>query len=144
VRLYLATDRDGMARITVEDCEKIVKNRFDLVILAAQRARQIFAGDRITIEEDDDKDEKKPVIALREIAEGTVSPEILKEKAIEKFRTVMEDEESDENFEELMAEDTYSPYIGIEMKAADAAAGITVINERDLDKYDEMGDPGVV
>ena len=44
-----------MARITVEDCEEVVKNRFDLVVLAAQRTRQILAGDKITVE---DKDEK--------------------------------------------------------------------------------------
>lgn len=101
-----------MARITVEDCEKFVKNRFELVILAAQRARQIFAGDKVTI--DQKKDEKKPVIALREIAENSVSIDQLREKVIDKFRTVSVEEEDDENIDELMEEDTYRPYVGLE------------------------------
>lgn len=104
-----------MARITVEDCEKFVENRFELVILAAQRARQIFAGDKVTIEQK--KDEKKPVIALREIAENSVSIDQLREKVIDKFRTVNVEEEDEEDLDELMEEDTYRPYVGLEMQS---------------------------
>ncbi|MDR2681716.1 MAG: DNA-directed RNA polymerase subunit omega [Holosporaceae bacterium] len=118
-----------MARITVEDCEKVVENRFELVILAAQRARQIFAGEKVTIEK---KDEKKPIISLREIAAGTVLVEKLKEKAIERFRSFTFEEESDENLDELMEEDTYSPYIGIEVQALESD-NVPIVDESELD-----------
>jgi DNA-directed RNA polymerase subunit omega len=58
-----------MARVTVEDCVDKIPNRFDLVLLAAQRARQISGGGELTIDRDRDKN---PVVALREIAEETV------------------------------------------------------------------------
>ena len=60
-----------MARVTVEDCVDKIPNRFDLVLLAAQRARQISGGADLTIDRDRDKN---PVVALREIAEETVKP----------------------------------------------------------------------
>src|SRR5687767_326056 len=60
-----------MARVTVEDCVDKVPNRFDLVLMAAQRARQVSGGADLTIERDRDKN---PVVALREIAEETVKP----------------------------------------------------------------------
>ena len=68
-----------MARVTVEDCVLKVPNRFDLVSLAAKRARDISAGAPLTVERDNDKN---PVVALREIAEETVSVESLQEAVI--------------------------------------------------------------
>ena len=68
-----------MARVTVEDCVDKVPNRFDLVLLAAQRARQISSGADLTIDRDRDKN---PVVALREIADETVKPPHLKEAVI--------------------------------------------------------------
>jgi DNA-directed RNA polymerase subunit omega len=68
-----------MARVTVEDCVDKVSNRFELVLLAAHRARSISSGAPITLERDNDKN---PVVALREIAEKNVSPEDLKEDLI--------------------------------------------------------------
>lgn len=65
-----------MARITVEDCMEVVQNRFELVALASQRARGISSGAPITVDRDNDKD---AVVALREIADGTVSLDALKE-----------------------------------------------------------------
>jgi DNA-directed RNA polymerase subunit omega len=65
-----------MARVTVEDCVDKVSNRFDLVLFAAQRARQISGGAELTIDRDRDKN---PVVALREIAEETVRPNHLEE-----------------------------------------------------------------
>ena len=65
-----------MARVTVEDCVDKIPNRFDLVLLAAQRARQISGGADLTIDRDRDKN---PVVALREIAELTVKPGELEE-----------------------------------------------------------------
>lgn len=122
-----------MARITVEDCEKFVENRFELVILAAQRARQIFAGDKVTIEQK--KDEKKPVIALREIAENSVSIERLREKVIDKFRTVNIEEEDDEDLDELMEEDTYRPYVGLEMQSVgtEDSKEVSIVDEDEVE-----------
>ena len=122
-----------MARITVEDCEKFVKNRFELVILAAQRARQIFAGDKVTIEQK--KDEKKPVIALREIAENSVSIDQLREKVIDKFRTVNVEEEDEEDLDELMEEDTYRPYVGLEMQSVGTEDNkeISIVDENEVE-----------
>ena len=68
-----------MARVTVEDCVDKVSNRFDLVMLASQRAREISAGAPITVERDNDKN---PVIALREIADETVELDNLQEALI--------------------------------------------------------------
>ncbi|MDA0785331.1 MAG: DNA-directed RNA polymerase subunit omega [Proteobacteria bacterium] len=68
-----------MARVTVEDCIDKVSNRFDLVMLASQRAREISAGAPITVERDNDKN---PVIALREIADETVELDNLQEALI--------------------------------------------------------------
>ena len=68
-----------MARVTVEDCIEKVENRFELVLLAGHRARMISAGAPLTVDRDRDKN---PVVALREIADSTVSPEDLKEDLI--------------------------------------------------------------
>jgi DNA-directed RNA polymerase subunit omega len=79
-----------MARVTVEDCIDKVENRFELVVLAAYRAREISSGSSITIERDNDKN---PVVALREIAEGTLSPEDLKEGHIHSLQKHVEVDE---------------------------------------------------
>lgn len=68
-----------MARVTVEDCAEVVQSRFELVALAAQRAKKISAGGDVTVSRDDDKD---AVIALREIAQRTIDPVILRENLI--------------------------------------------------------------
>ncbi len=79
-----------MARVTVEDCVDKVSNRFDLVLFAAQRARQISGGAELTIDRDRDKN---PVVALREIAEETVKPRDLQEGAIQSLQRVQIDDE---------------------------------------------------
>ena len=81
-----------MARVTVEDCVDKVPNRFDLVLLAAQRAREISGGAEITLERDRDKN---PVVALREIAEQTVRPENLKESVIGSLQRVLPDDDDE-------------------------------------------------
>lgn len=81
-----------MARVTVEDCVRKVPNRFDLVVIAAQRARQIAAGAPLTIDRDNDKN---PVVSLREIADETVNIQNLKDAAIWSFRRQLDNEESD-------------------------------------------------
>ncbi len=79
-----------MARVTVEDCIDKVENRFDLVLLAGHRARMISSGSQITIDRDNDKN---PVVALREIAETTVSPGDLKEDLIHSLQKYVEVDE---------------------------------------------------
>ncbi len=79
-----------MARVTVEDCVDKVSNRFDLVLLAAQRARQISGGAELTLERDRDKN---PVVALREIAEETVRPDALEESLVGSLQRVQIDDE---------------------------------------------------
>ena len=79
-----------MARVTVEDCVDKIPNRFDLVLLSAQRARQISGGAELTIDRDRDKN---PVVALREIAEETIIPEDLSEAVVQTLQRVQIDEE---------------------------------------------------
>jgi len=79
-----------MARVTVEDCVDKIPNRFDLVLLASQRARQISGGAELTIERDRDKN---PVVALREVAEQTVKPRELEEALVGSLQRVQVDED---------------------------------------------------
>lgn len=79
-----------MARVTVEDCVDKVENRFELVLLASHRARQISQGGQITVDRDNDKN---PVVALREIAEETLSPDDLKEDLIHSLQRHVEIDE---------------------------------------------------
>ena len=89
-----------MARVTVEDCIDKVDNRFDLVLLASHRARMISSGGPITIERDNDKN---PVVALREIADQTVSPEDLKEDLIHSLQKYVEVDEPEADNVPLIA-----------------------------------------
>jgi DNA-directed RNA polymerase subunit omega len=101
-----------MARVTVEDCIDKVDNRFELVLLASHRARQISQGGQITISRDNDKN---PVVALREIADETLSPGDLKEDLIHSLQKHVEVDEPEpdperylqaaETTEEVVAED---------------------------------------
>ncbi|MGH7108280.1 MAG: DNA-directed RNA polymerase subunit omega, partial [Acetobacteraceae bacterium] len=91
-----------MARVTVEDCVLKVPNRFDLVMLAAQRARNVSRGEVPTLERDNDKN---PVLALREIAEGTVElPEIWQD-LVKAVSRIPEPEPADEEVMDLIPTD---------------------------------------
>ena len=79
-----------MARVTVEDCVDKVSNRFDLILFAAQRARQISSGADLTIDRDRDKN---PVVALREIADETIIPEDLKADLIGSMQKMQVDDD---------------------------------------------------
>ncbi|SHH97093.1 DNA-directed RNA polymerase subunit omega [Marivita hallyeonensis] len=83
-----------MARVTVEDCVDKVPNRFELVMLAAHRAREVSSGAAITVDRDNDKN---PVVALREIAEETQSADELRERLIESNQTQIEVDEPEED-----------------------------------------------
>lgn len=119
-----------MARVTVEDCIVQVPNRFDLVMLAAQRAREIVAGAPLTLERDDDKN---PVVALREIAEQTVDLDNLNNSIVQGLQKHVEMDEAEEEPVEF---DLSGLTIGAEGMDEGAAA-------EDLDAEDETdGDEG--
>ena len=92
-----------MARVTVEDCVLKIPNRFDLVMLSAQRAREIAAGGSLTVERDNDKN---PVVALREIADSSVDIDNLRQALITGLQKHVETEEPEEDMMELIASDT--------------------------------------
>ena len=96
-----------MARVTVEDCVDKVPNRFELVILASHRAREIAAGSPLTIDRDNDKN---PVVALREIAEETQQADGLRERLIESMQTQIEvDMPEDDDMALLMSTESDRP-----------------------------------
>jgi len=89
-----------MARVTVEDCVTKVPNRFELVMLAAQRARAVSAGAQLTVERDNDKN---PVVALREIADETIDLEDLEESLVRGLQKFVEMDEPEEEAVDLLA-----------------------------------------
>jgi DNA-directed RNA polymerase subunit omega len=91
-----------MARVTVEDCVLRVPNRFELVLLGAQRARNISRGEQLTIERDNDKN---PVVALREIAEETLHLPDLEQDLVKSLSRVPEPEPVDEEVLDLIPTD---------------------------------------
>ena len=93
-----------MARVTVEDCIEKIPNRFDLVLAAAQRSRNITSGNPITLDRDNDKN---PVVALREIAEDTIDPNLLRDEVIKGLQklTYQEPSFNEEGIEDELDED---------------------------------------
>ena len=91
-----------MARVTVEDCVVKIPNRFDLVMTAAQRAREIASGASITLDRDNDKN---PVVALREIAEESVNLQGLMESLVKGLQRQVEVDEPEEEILEVMADE---------------------------------------
>ncbi|MGB3455200.1 MAG: DNA-directed RNA polymerase subunit omega [Litorimonas sp.] len=86
-----------MARVTVEDCVEKIPNRFDLVLLASHRSRNISAGAGLTVDRDNDK---TPVVALRELAEGNLELEDLRESLVSNLQRVITDDDMPEEAEE--------------------------------------------
>tara|TARA_B100000780_G_scaffold268436_1_gene226381 strand:+ start:426 stop:830 length:405 start_codon:yes stop_codon:yes gene_type:complete len=96
-----------MARVTVEDCIKKIPNRFDLILAASQRSREISNGLPIEVERDNDKN---PVVSLREIAEDAVDPNTLQERFIRSMqKNIIKDEVVSD--EETSLEDEFSAYL---------------------------------
>ncbi len=87
-----------MARVTVEDCVVKIPNRFELVMLAGQRARDISAGGSLTVDRDNDKN---PVVALREIADETISVDALGEELVQGLQKHIETDEPEEDLPEF-------------------------------------------
>jgi DNA-directed RNA polymerase subunit omega len=91
-----------MARVTVEDCVERIPNRFELVLLAAQRARNLSRGEEITLDRDNDKN---PVVALREIADRTLTVERLRADLMKSLSRAPEPEPADEEVLDLIPTD---------------------------------------
>lgn len=111
-----------MARVTVEDCIEKVPNRFELILMASHRARVIGSGAALTVDRDNDKN---PVVALREIADATLTPEDLKEEFI---HSLQKNVEVDEPEAEIV------PAIHAEGSSADAGSDVAFdrMTEEDL------------
>lgn len=92
-----------MARITVEDCIDKFESRFELVLVASNRARKLHSGENPTVERDNDKN---TVISLREIAEETISIDDMKNKLIEEYQTVSDQNDEDLSFEQIDEENS--------------------------------------
>ncbi len=120
-----------MARVTVEDCVLKVPNRFDLVMVASQRARGISSGAALTVERDNDKN---PVVALREIAEGMVDTDELEQSLI---RSLQKNVESDEPVEEVVDMAAMQQEMTLQMSQASQAAAVIEMGE-DLDEGDDI------
>jgi len=112
-----------MARVTVEDCIDKVENRFDLVLLAGHRARMVSSGAQITIDRDNDKN---PVVALREIAEETISPGDLKEDLIHTLQKYVEVDEPEQDSVPLIGSE------GASVDADDTEVTVDRMTEEEL------------
>ncbi|MEE9590624.1 MAG: DNA-directed RNA polymerase subunit omega [Hyphomicrobiaceae bacterium] len=128
-----------MARVTVEDCTDKVPNRFELVLLAAHRARAVAGGMPITVDRDNDKN---PVVALREVAEETISPEDLKEDLIHSIQKYVEVDEPEPEAAPLVAADPRLTVFGRDNQASDTQIdGISMSEEELLRGLESLAPP---
>jgi DNA-directed RNA polymerase subunit omega len=125
-----------MARVTVEDCVDKIPNRFELVMLSAQRARKISSGAALTVDRDNDKN---PVISLREIAEGTIQVEDLKEELIRNHQRVIEMDDSEDVIDSPEGEDQWNAIAA----ASAAQGGYDDIDMSDNDEDEEDAEPSL-
>lgn len=123
-----------MARVTVEDCVLRIPNRFELVLLAAQRARDISGGGQLTVERDNDKN---PVVALREIAADTVDHDVLTNTLIQGLQKQHESDEPEE--EEGAGFGAAGELIG-EMMQVQPEAEVEPAEEGDEEALDDEGE----
>ena len=116
-----------MARVTVEDCVDKVPNRFELVLMAAHRARALTTGSPVTIEPENDKN---PVIALREIAEKTISPGDMRERLIHSIQKQVEIDEPEVTAAPKLPEEPHRFTLGRDDRSTDTV--VDVITEEQL------------
>ena len=115
-----------MARITVEDCLEKVENQYDLVLLAKERTSQLNSGSEMLVEEDNDK---RTVVALREIAEGKVDIDELKKSTVLRLR-----KEPDENLEEQEVEEISSDDFEKQYKGEVSKSGVAILPSKRMRK----------
>ena len=120
-----------MARVTVEDCVQKIPNRFELVLIAAQRARNLARGEELTVDRDDDKN---PVVALREIAEETVSLAKLEQDLVKSLARAPEPEPADEEVLDLIPTD--QNIFGLQDVSAEEEAATMRVDGEDLSPED--------
>lgn len=125
-----------MARVTVEDCVEKIPNRFELVLIAAQRARAVSAGAALTVARDNDKN---PVVALREIADETVSFAELEDSLIKGMQKHVEiDEPEEDNVDMLALQQEMSGMVQPQPSSADLSDPLDM--DDDVAEMDESGD----
>ena len=127
-----------MARVTVEDCVDKVANRFELVLLAAHRARAITNGSQITVDQENDKN---PVIALREIAEKTVPPDDMREALIHSIQKNVEVDEPEAGAAPLLAPERRPMTLGRDDQSSDAVVDQITMSEEQLLRGMESSHP---
>ena len=115
-----------MARITVEDCLEKVESQYDLVLLAKERTSQLNSGAEMLVEADNDK---TTVIALREIGDGKITVEELKNNSIARLR-----KEPDENFEEEEAEEVFDDDFEKQYKGEVSKSGVAILPSKRMRK----------
>ena len=127
-----------MARITVEDCIDKFDSRFELVLVASNRARKLHSGEEPTVERDNDKN---TVIALREIADETISAEVFKQDLVEEYQTVspIDEEELALEFNEENTDDEADSEILPEVSAETDETDISEVDNED--KSETNNDP---
>ena len=116
-----------MARVTVEDCVDKISNRFELVLLAAHRARAISGGSAMTVEADNDKN---PVVALREIADQTIPAEDMKEGLIHSLQKNVEVDEPEAGAAPTLTVERRGPILGRDDMSTDTV--VDVLTEEQL------------
>lgn len=126
-----------MARVTVEDCVEKIPNRFELVMMAAQRSRELSVGGELTVDRDNDKN---PVVALREIADETISVPDLEEELILGLQRHGDTDDPEEEAEELLAMEeelaaTAEAELAALAESADAASAATAAAE---EKFEDV------
>ena len=113
-----------MARVTVEDCVDKITSRFDLVLLAAHRSREMAEGAEILVDRDNDKN---PIVALREIAEEKLAPKDLEEAKVFSLQNQVDVDEADEDYIPLV-QDNNKPQIAAKGEESDQE--VEVVEER--------------
>ena len=131
-----------MARITVEDCVDKFPSRFELVLVASQRARELHSGETPTVDKDNDKN---TVIALREIADTTIPIEKMKDNLIEGFQRVSINDEEDDNLEiksleEKNNEQNEELILDSNSQTEDEIKKLTLAEDKDLEKKFEINE----
>ena len=131
-----------MARVTVEDCVLKVPNRFELVLLASQRARDISAGGKITVERDNDKN---PVVALREIADETIAFDGLRNELVQGLQKHVEPDEPEEEEIDVLAGRELELKGAVLNEGEMAEGGMSIEGDDEEDEEPEPeGEPGPV
>jgi DNA-directed RNA polymerase subunit omega len=125
-----------MARVTVEDCVDKVPNRFELVLLAAHRARAITNGSPMTVEQENDKN---PVVALREIADRTVPSDDLREGLIHSIQKNVEVDEPEAEAAPMLTSERRSPLLGRDDQSSDTQ--VDMLTEEQLLRHLESLTP---